>query len=246
MDRFETILDESISAMQAGIPIEDILEEVPEYAAQLRPLLYASALLADPNPTFVATEKKAALREEYLRQIADLPAMQPLSFGQKTQAIIRILKRRLTRQAVLNDLATMTITVILTLTMAALILFFMASNTIPGDFLYSFKRTTESIHLALTFNEEQQAELLETFNQRRLYEIEQLIAQNRSAVVEFRGVLETKGENLWVIEGHTIDLPEDLIIEGTPQEGDLIEVVGLLRANNILVADNIKVVRKSP
>ena len=39
-DRFESILDESISALQAGVPLEEILDEVPEYAAELRPLLY--------------------------------------------------------------------------------------------------------------------------------------------------------------------------------------------------------------
>ncbi len=46
-DRFETILDESISALQAGVPIEEILAEVPDYALELRPMLYAAMLLAD-------------------------------------------------------------------------------------------------------------------------------------------------------------------------------------------------------
>jgi len=49
MDRFESILDESISALQAGVPIDEILAEVPEYANELRPLLYAATVLADPN-----------------------------------------------------------------------------------------------------------------------------------------------------------------------------------------------------
>ncbi len=37
MDSFESILDESISALQAGVPLEEILAEVPEYAEELRP-----------------------------------------------------------------------------------------------------------------------------------------------------------------------------------------------------------------
>ena len=49
-DRFESILDESISALQAGVPLEDVLAEVPEYATELRPLLYAAMVLTEPKP----------------------------------------------------------------------------------------------------------------------------------------------------------------------------------------------------
>lgn len=241
-DNFEAILDESISALQAGIPIEEILEEVPEYADELRPLLYASALLADPNPTFVPEEKKASLRSEYLRQVAELPALPHPTLGQKTNALVHIIRRRLSREALLNDLVTVTITIILTLAMAAFIISYLAQDTIPGDFLYNVKRISENVRLALTFDENSQANLENEFNQRRLAEIEQLIARQQAAVVEFRGILETKGTNLWVVEGHPVVILSDLRIEGTPQKGDTLEVVGLLRTNNTIVADAIRIV----
>lgn len=239
-DRFETILDECISAVQAGIPIEEVLEEVPDYASQLRPLLYASALLTDPNPTLVPAERKATLRSEYLRHVTQLPAKpSPTTNQEKTRAIFNIIKRRLTPKAVLNDLITMTITIVLTLMMTALMLSILAADTIPGDFLYSVKRVTENVRLSLTFDENQQAALLNEFNQRRIAEIDQLIALDRAAVVQFQGVIEAKGENLWVIEGYTVILPDDLIFSDDPQEGDPVMVVGLLRTNNSLVADTI-------
>ena len=241
-DSFESILDESISALQAGVSIEEILAEVPEYSAELRPLLYAASLLADPNPKLIPAETKAALRADYMAQLADLPAIPVPTLGEKSQAIFRIVRRRLTREAVLNDLITVTITAILTLLMAALILNYTARDTIPGDFLYSVKRLSENTQLALTFNPEQQVELAEKFNQRRLSEIDQLIQANRAAVVQFQGILETKGENLWIIEGHAVFLPDDVIIDQTPQEGDRIEVIGLLRTNNVMVADTIRLV----
>lgn len=241
-DRFESILDESISALQAGVPIDEILAEAPDYADQLRPLLYAATLLADPNPQLVPAERKLALRAEYLKQVAELPAISPPTFGEKGRAIVRIARRRLTRQAVLSDFITIVITVVLTLLMAALILNYLAVDTIPGDFLYGVKRFSENVQLSFAFNEERRTELMDRFNQNRLTEIEQLIEQNRAAVVQFRGVLETKGENLWVIEGHTVFLPTDIVIEGDPKEGDTVEVIGLLRTNNVLVADTIKLV----
>jgi hypothetical protein len=241
-DRFESILDESISALQAGVPIEEILAEVPDYSDELRPLLYAATILTDPNPKLVPEERKSALRSEYMKQVAELPAILTPTFGEKAQAIFSIVRRRLTRQAVLNDLITITITIVLTLLMAALLLNYLAVDTIPGDFLYGVKRISESLQISLAFSDERRAELEDEFNQRRIGEIEQLIEQNRAAVVQFRGILETKRDNLWVIEGYTVFLPTDIDIVGAPQEGDTVEVIGLLRANNILVADTIRVI----
>ena len=242
-DNFESILDESISALQAGVPIEEILAETPEYAAQLRPLLFAATILANPNPQLVPEERKSALRTKYMQQVADLPAITTPTLNEKVQAIGRIIRRRLTRQAVLSDLVTITITVVLTLLMALLLLSYVAQDALPGDFLFGLKRVSENIQLALTFDEERHAALADQLNQRRLAEIEQLIEQGRAALVQFRGILETKGENLWIIEGLTVFLPPDVTLIGQPQQGDEVEVIGFLRTNNILVADTIKVSR---
>lgn len=242
-DRFESILDESISAWQAGVPLEEILAEVPDYADELRPLLYAATVLTDPNPVPAPAEKKAALRAEYIKQVAELPAITPAPFRGKVRAIIKVIKRRTTREAVLKDIITVTITIILTLFVVALTLNYLAVNTIPSDFLYGVKRISENIQLSLTFDPERKAELEKEFNQHRLEEIEKLIEQNRAAVIQFKGILETKGENLWIVEDHTIFLPNDISIEDEIVEGDVVEVMGLLRSNNVLVADTIRLVR---
>jgi hypothetical protein len=239
-DRFESILDECISALQAGISIDEILAEVPDYADELRPLLYAASVLADPKPDLAPEETKYALRDQYLKYAAELPALSTPSFGEKTQAIWHVIRRRLTRQAVVNDLITITVTISLTVLMALLILSYLAVDALPGDFLYNVKRATEKVQLALTFTETQRGELEHSFDRRRLQEVEQLIEQNRVAVVEFKGILETKGENLWVVEGHTIFIPPDIAGKVSIREGDLIEVIGLLRTNNVVVADTIR------
>jgi len=241
-DRFESILDECISALQAGVPLEDVLAEVPEYSTELRPLLYAAMVLTEPKPELAPVEKKAALRAEYMRQVAELPAITPSPFREKVRATTRVIKRRTTGSAVLKDLVTITITIVLTLTMVAVALGFMSANTIPGDLLYGTKRISENVRLSLTFSPEQRITLADRYNERRLAEIEALIEQNRAAVVQFKGKLETKGENLWIVESHTIFLPNDIQIEGDFEEGDTIEITGLLRSNNVLVADTITLV----
>jgi hypothetical protein len=238
-DRFESILDESISALQAGVPVEEILAETPDYAGELRPFLYAAMLLADPKPELLPEERKAALRAEYLAQAAELPPVSP-TLVDKLRAVFSIVKKRLTRKAVLSDLVTIAITAILTLTMSALILSYAAGDSIPGDLLYGVKRTSENIQLALTFDPARQAELLDAFNQRRINEINLLVNQNRPAVVQFKGILDSKGETLWIIEGLTIALAPDTKVQGDPQEGDTVEVIGLLRTSKVLVADTVK------
>jgi hypothetical protein len=189
----------------------------------------------------VPEERKAALHAEYMARAAELPAVSP-TLGEKVQAVFRIARRRQTRQAVLNDLITVTITIILTLTMTGLVLNYLAHDTIPGDFLYGVKRFSENIQLPFAFSQGRRATLTDKFNQRRLAEIEQLLKLKRVAVVEFKGNLETKAENLWIIEGFTIVLSIDTHIEGDPREGDKVEVIGLLGTNNVLVADTIKAV----
>lgn len=246
MDRFESILDESISALQAGVPIEEILAEAPDYAQELRPLLYAAMVLADPNPTLVPEERKDALRTQYLAQAAALPPVSP-TFGDKIRAVTHITRRRLTRGALFNDLVTVGLTVGLTLIMTALIISFAARDSLPGDLLYSAKRISENIRLSLTFDDRQRTELTNMLNHERIAEIEQLIRLDRTAVVQFKGVLDTRGENLWVIEGLTVFLPEEgLVIHGDPQEGDVVDVVGFLRINNVLIADTISKEANSP
>jgi len=238
-DSFESILDESISALQAGIPIEEVLAEVPDYAGQLRPLLYAAMLVADPNPQLLPDERKEALRAQYLAQAATLPPVTP-TIAEKVEAVFRIIRRRLTRKAVLSDLITITVTVFLTLLMSALILSFAAADTLPGDWLYGLKRVSEEVRLALTFNQADRLALEENFNQERIAEIEALTQQNRAAVVQFRGTLDAREESLWIVEGFTILLPDDVAIQGEPQEGDRVEVMGLLRTSNVLIAETIK------
>jgi hypothetical protein len=174
-----------------------------------------------------------------MRQVAELSPITRSPWPEKVRAIFKVIKKRTTREAVVSDLITITITIILTLVLVVLALNYLAADTIPGDFLYGVKRLSENVHLAVTTNPERQAELEEVFNQRRLAEIETLIQQNRPAVVQFRGALKTKGENLWIVEDHTIFLPDDVTVDPKIREGDVIEIVGLLRTNNVLVADTI-------
>jgi len=243
IDPYELILDECISALQAGVPLEEILAEVPEFAHELRPMLYAATVLSNPNPVLLPTAQKTALRNKYLQQVAILPPLPMPTWSDKLHAAYHIMRRRLTRQAIFSDLATISMTAILTLLMSLAMLNYAANGALPGDLLYNFKRVSEQIQLSLTLTESQAVALQTQFNVRRLAELEQLIQLNRLAVVEFTGVLESQVDNVWIVEGYTLILPADIHIEGQPQEGSRIHVVAFLRVNKTLVADMIQVVQ---
>lgn len=242
-DRFTAILDESISALQAGVPLDEILSEVPEYAADLRPLLIAAQVLADPQPDLLPADRKAALRAEYLKQAAELSEGQPWPVTQKIRAVVQVVKKRTTPTAVLNDAVTIIVTILATLILLTTALYFLSLPAIPGDFLYNVKRSAENVQLSLSFSQADREQLTTEFNQRRLTEIEQLIEQNRAAVIEFRGTVQTVGDNLWIVENHTVFLPNDITIPENVREGDVVYVIGLLRTNNVLVADTIMLVK---
>jgi hypothetical protein len=242
-DKFEAILDESISALQAGVAIEDILAEVPEYAGELRPMLYAAMLLADPKPELLPDAQKETLRGEYLAQVATLPPVHP-TFSEKVTAATHVIRKRATPRTVVSDLLTITITVMLTLLMAMAILGYTARDSLPGDVLYGLKLATEQTQLLLTFNEAQQQSLRQRFNQSRLDEIQQLSRLNRAAVIKFSGMLETKGDSLWVIGGLPVFIPDDARVDRDLREGATVKVVGLLRSNNVLVADSVEPVEQ--
>ncbi|MDM8521541.1 DUF5667 domain-containing protein [Anaerolineales bacterium HSG6] len=242
VNQFETILDECISAIQAGIPIDEVLETVPEYATELRPMLYAATILTEPNPVLIPTEQKANLRAKYMVEVATLPEPNAPPLTERIQAAYHITRRRLTREAILSDLLTIIITAMLTIIMALLLINYAAANTIPGDLLYRFKRTSETVQVNLSWSDTRVLALQETFDQRRLYEVEELLRQNRSGQVEFTGMVESQGERLWLIEGYPVILPTEMIIDSAIQAGSRVHVMGFLRINRDLVADEITLV----
>ncbi|MDM8527515.1 DUF5667 domain-containing protein [Anaerolineales bacterium HSG24] len=241
-NQFETILDECISAIQAGIPIDEVLETVPEYATELRPMLYAATILTEPNPVLVPIEQKANLRAKYMAEVATLPQPSTPPLTERLQAAYHIARRRLTREALLSDLLTIAITTMLTIIMTLLLVNYAAIDAIPGDLLYRFKRMSENIQLTLSWSDENDLALQEKFSQRRLYEVEELLSQDRSGQVEFTGAVENQGKRLWLIEGYPVILPAEMTLDPAIQLGSRVHVMGFLRTNRDLVADEITLV----
>lgn len=57
--------------------------------------------------------------------------------------------------------------------------------------------------------------------------------------IEFRGVIEQIGDAEWVIEGKSVRVSEETVVEGTPKVGSLAEVKGLRLGDGSIIAQHI-------
>ena len=161
MKEFETILDYCIDEMRAGKTIDELVTQFPEYADELRPMLEMTEQLGEleaPEPS--AETINNALFE--IGQRAGQKKQKPDTAGIFLPEFVRQPWVRRTVSAVL----------------VVVVLFFglstASADSVPGDILYPVKQLTESIRIALTFNEEQEAELRLTFSEMRLKELSQV------------------------------------------------------------------------
>jgi len=187
----ESALDKCLSCLKKGDSIEACLAEHPSLADELEPLLQTALRAQQLRGSRALSEAAlAAGRSEFLRKAAALRA----STAQNRQGVFSRLADGL--RATWNGLTMRkgTLTIIAT----ALLLFGLLSggtmasaNSLPGDPLYPLKRASERVQLALTFAEETKAELLTSFEKRRVEEVQ--------SVVEVRRIVTPLiGRDVWV------------------------------------------------
>ncbi len=164
---FDEILNECLEGMLHGETVEQCLQRYPGQAAELEPLLRVAAVAGratsavEPRPEF-----KARVRYEVRSRLS--------SREQNTAAKKSSLVRWVPRWA----MAAVCIALVLVLagsgTVAA------ASDSVPGDTLYSVKTAAEQVHMKLTFSEAAKARLQARFAERRVWEMAQLAKRGRT------------------------------------------------------------------
>ena len=152
--RIEDILDRCIEAACAGRDPETILQQHPELADEVRPLLeIAAGLEALPAPSASSRKMMTAMAKAFSQQA-------------KSGAQAGRSKFFLARHPVLARAAAILLVVLIVGwgTVNA------SSSAIPGDILYRVKMLAERVRYSLTVNPEGEAELLIAFSDERLRE----------------------------------------------------------------------------
>jgi hypothetical protein len=163
----ERILDECIDRLLQGESVEQCLQDYPEQAAELEPLLRVSlaaqkASAIEPRPEFKAKVRyqiQSALHaEKEKRQPRGIPF-----FG---------LRPRWAVTAVVS---------ILVFFIAGGSVVAASTNSLPDETLYPVKLAVEKVQMALTFSEMSKAKLNMKFANRRIQEIARMLERDKPA-----------------------------------------------------------------
>jgi hypothetical protein len=117
----------------------------------------------------------------------------------------------------------------------------MASETIPGDFLYSVKRVSEQARWALTVNSTAREEYRQRLVQERLQEVRQVLDMGRKAQVNFQGELQGIATETWTVAGVEVTVDQSNWDQLPPELGSELVIRALayggqLRATHVALS----------
>jgi hypothetical protein len=112
---------------------------------------------------------------------------------------------------------------------------------LPGDGLYTVKRSWENFLLALTFDSANRGILEVEHENERLEELNELFASGRSAMVDFAGIITRESGEGWWISNILVIVPDGVVPSGQPiQVGSAVRVYGSTSGNGIVLAERIE------
>jgi len=165
---FKTILNECLQEIEAGQPLEAILERYPEEADELRPLLLtAQSLRATP----IARPRSHAQQAGWQRFLGEAIALRR---ARERRPVFSLWARPLLRPVAIAASLLLT-------------LFFLgggatvyaASSSLPDSALYPLKLATEEARLWFVFDEDDRAGILLDQSETRMTEIRKLVQQGK-------------------------------------------------------------------
>lgn len=172
--QFDEIFQSCLDLVRGGHEtIESVIARYPEYADELRTQLEVATWLStssaslDPRPGFISASRNrlvSRIKQEQQPQI-----VVPLTWSERLQQLF-------TAQKIVP--AGFVIVLLLALFVSGSIVS-ASQKSLPGDDLYSVKRTLEQIALATSLDEKNDAELQIQFVEKRLTEMQALIVEER-------------------------------------------------------------------
>ena len=226
-ERLFEALEVCLNALETGVDLESALKLYPDIAEELRPVLEASAqarslaLLAVPE---------AVVRRGRVRILQHAAGMR--------KAIPKA-RRRWSIFGLPRLAASLVITLVLLLSGTGLV---SASNgALPGDQLYSVKRSWEDLRLFFAFSPAGREGLESEFEQERVDEISKLLTEGRKEPIAFAGLVTSQSNEEWNVSGITVmitsnsRLPVDPVSIGAP-----VMVIGHTNAQGFVQVDTLE------
>jgi hypothetical protein len=227
MNNLYEALEVCLQDIELGEDIETSLLRYPDIADELRPILETSIHAKGLSASVPSENIMRRNRAKFLQRAAELRQVQVKP--SKTFGWFSSIRR-----------AAITLVVLAIIFLSGTGLVRASSTTLPGDNLYPVKRTCEDLALLFTFDSLRRNSLEVEYENERLEELYELIAQGRSAEVDFAGVVTQQNGAEWRVSGiRVIVSSETDLHDGPVVVGDAVRVFGITQRDNSVLADRI-------
>jgi uncharacterized protein DUF5667 len=220
------ILETCLQEVENGMDPEAVLARYPDLADELRPILKTSLNARQMGVVAPSSEILLRNRAKLLQHAAHLREAQPLTMSKWLPSFQR-----------------------LAVALVLLVVFFVSgtslvrasASALPGDSLYSVKRSWEGVTLFFTFDEKARDSLQVEYENERLEEIRGLFASGRPAKVDFAGIITRQDEDGWRVANVVVVISSQTDLPNQPvQIGMALRVMGTTEGAGIVLAEQIE------
>ncbi len=215
-------LEDCLERIQAGADLEQVLEQFPSWAGELRPLLEASVVARSLQSQAVISEK--AMVHSRTLFIQKAAARQP-----KSRNIFKFGLRY-------NHTLAIGISAVLILAVATTIA---SAQSIPGDVFYPVKLAGEQTRLLLTSNQSSRLNLQATYDNTRTNEVEDILQAHRTVSVSFAGLLTHNDSGQWQVSGVPVTFASNLAPQLSKMMGAYVSIYGFTQGNHTVEVTQI-------
>lgn len=229
MNKLHDALETCLRGLQDGQGMDAVLRLHPEFAEELRPLLMAAEHARAAGSFSIPAEITRRGRARLMARAAEGRKPKPQRGGRFFPAWHR---------------AVITLGLVGVLVLSSTGLVSASTGALPGDQLYSVKRTWEDVQLFFV-QPQAQRELLESrFEQERLNEIGDLLGMGRTAPITFSGLVMQQQDGRWLVSGIQVSITSSTNLPaGAIGAGEPVVITGLTRNDSTVEAQGVQLMQ---
>jgi uncharacterized membrane protein YgcG len=222
-------LQECLAAVDSGQRLETVLARYPDQASELRQMLEAAQAARAEAAFEIPDSLHGRSRVRVLRRATEIRAAK----AARRQRLIGPLPRMAISLALV---------VVLVLTSTRLVS--ASSGALPGDQLYSVKRSWEDVQLFFVFQEGEHQLLESQFTQERLDETSRLLGQGRAVPISFSGLVMHQQDGTWLVSGIRISITANTLMPSRPiGASEPVTITGITRSDGTVVAEQVQLLQ---
>lgn len=229
MNKLDKALEECMAALENGQGLETVLRRYPDHSDELRKLLEAAEMARGAAAFGIPASLHGRARVSLLRRAAEM-------------RIAKVSRRRRLLAPLPRLAISIALVAILVLTSTGLVSASLAA--LPGDQLYSVKRSWEDLQLFFVFQTETCQLLQSRFTQERLDETSRLLGQGRAVPITFSGLVMHQQDGSWLVSGIRVSITASTQMPSEPiAASEPVMITGLTQSDGTVVAEEVQLLQ---